>query len=126
MRVTHSDRFIGHSASRSGFSGLLATVLLVAAPAAFSDDSEDLARKVAEPTASLKSLNLRYSLVSEFHGLDGSAGASLFQTAIPFQAWGVSNILRATVNYTNSGPAPDRLADVSIFNLVLFDNLWGR
>lgn len=106
--------------------GVSAIALAVAAPAVLADDTEELARKAADPTASLMSLNLRYTRIPSFHGVDGSAGSSQFQTVIPFRAWGTSNILRATVNYTNSGPAPDGLSDVTIFNLVVFDKPWGR
>ncbi len=103
-----------------------AIALAVAAPAVLADNTEELARKAADPTASLMSLNLRYTRIPSFHGMDGSAGSSQFQTVIPFRAWGTSNILRATVNYTNSGPAPDGLSDVTIFNLLVFDKPWGR
>ena len=106
--------------------GSLVIALAVATPPVLADDAEELARKAADPTASLMSLNLRYTRIPSFHGLDGSAGASQFQAAIPFRAWGTSNILRATVNYTNSGPAPGGLSDVTIFNLVVFDQPWGR
>ncbi|MCC5861155.1 MAG: hypothetical protein JJT93_04500 [Gammaproteobacteria bacterium] len=106
--------------------GVSAIALAVAAPAVLADDTEELARKAADPTASLMSLNLRYTRIPGFHGVGGSAGSSQFQTVIPFRAWNTSNILRATVNYTNSGPAPDGLSDVTIFNLVVFDKPWGR
>jgi len=103
-----------------------AIALAVAAPIVLADDTEELARKAADPTASLMSLNLRYTRIPSFHGMDGSAGSSQFQAVIPFRAWNTSNILRATVNYTNSGPAPDGLSDVTIFNLLVFDKPWGR
>lgn len=54
------------------------------------------------------------------------AGSSQFQAVIPFRAWNTSNILRATVNYTNTGPAADGLSDVTIFNLLVFEKPWGR
>lgn len=106
--------------------GSLVIALAVATPHVLADDTEALAREAADPTASLMSLNLRYTRIPSFHGLDGSAGASQFQAVIPFRAWGTSNILRSTVNYTNSGPAPGGLSDVTIFNLLVFDQPWGR
>jgi len=105
---------------------MLAITLVVAAPAAFGDQAEELARKAADPTASLMAINLRYTRIPSFHGLPGSAGSSQFQAAIPFRAWNTGNILRATVNYTNSGLAGDGLSDVTIFNLLVFDQHWGR
>ncbi|MFO8152948.1 hypothetical protein [Thioalkalivibrio sp.] len=114
-------------AVRKGVSGgVLAVTLGTAAPAVLADDTEELARKTADPTASLMSLNLRHTRIPSFHGIDGSAGTSQFQTVIPFRAWDTSNILRATVNYNNSGPAPGGLSDVTIFNLLVFDRPWGR
>lgn len=119
-------KFIRRSFRKAISVGILAIMLGVAAPAAFSDQTEELARKAADPTASLMSLNLRYTQIPSFHGLDGSAGSSQFQAVIPFRAWNTSNILRATVNYTNSGPAADGLSDVTIFNLLVFEKPWGR
>jgi hypothetical protein len=118
--------FTRRSVGKGVRGGALAITLVVAAPTAFADQSEELARKAADPTASLMALNLRYTRIPSFHGLDGSAGSSQFQAAIPFRAWETSNILRATVNYTNSGPASEGLSDVTIFNLLVFDQPWGR
>lgn len=106
--------------------GGLGVAIAVAAPSGFADDTEELARKAADPTASLMALNLRYTRIPEFHGLDANADLSQFQTVLPFRAWNTSNILRTTVNYTNSGPATDGLADVTVFNLTVFDERWGR
>jgi len=108
------------------FAGALAIMLGVAVPTAVAGETEELAKKAADPTASLMSLNLRYTRIPNFRGLDGSGGSSQFQAVVPFKAWSTSNILRATVNYTNSGPAPDGLSDVTIFNLLVFDKPWGR
>ena len=119
-------QFTRRSAGKSVQGGVLAITLVVAAPAAFAGSSEELARKAADPTASLMSLNLRHTRIPSFHELDGSAGSSQFQAVIPFRAWNTSNILRTTVNYANSGPASDGLSDVTIFNLLVFDRPWGR
>ncbi|HKL63839.1 MAG TPA: hypothetical protein VJ883_10760 [Woeseiaceae bacterium] len=125
--MPHSaEKSIGYSPRRGVSVGLLAAMLLAVTPDAFSENSEELARKTADPTASLMSLNLRYTTIPSFHGVDGSAGISQFQAVIPFRAWGISNILRTTVNYNNTGSAPDGLADVTVFNLALFDRPWGR
>ena len=104
----------------------LVIAIAITSPLGFADDSEELARKAADPTASLMSLNLRYTSIPEFHRLDDNAGLSQFQTVLPFRAWNTSNILRTTVNYTNSGPAANGLSDVTVFNLTVFDEPWGR
>lgn len=101
-------------------------LVMLRLPPALAQEPDELARKAADPTASLMSFNLRYTRIPSFHGLEGSAGSSQFQAVIPFEAWNTRNILRATVNYTNSGPAPDGLSDVTIFNLLVFDRPWGR
>jgi hypothetical protein len=118
--------FIARSFRQRIAVGVSVIALAVASPSVLADDTEELARKAVDPTASLMSLNLRYTRIPSFHGTDGSAGTSQFQTVIPFRAWDTSNILRATVNYTNSGPAPGGLSDVTIFNLLVFDKPWGR
>lgn len=118
--------FIFQTARRDISAGLLALSVGGVAPAVVADNTEELAKKAADPTASLMSINLRYTGIPSFHGLDGSADASQFQAVIPFRAWDTSNILRATVNYNHSGPAPGGLSDVTIFDLLVFDKPWGR
>ena len=49
-----------------------------------------------------------------------------FQPVVPFKAWGVANILRMTVPYQMSGPGPEGLKDVTIFDLVILPQSWGR
>jgi len=79
--------FVARSFRQSIASGVSAIALAVAAHALLADDTEELARKAADPTASLMSLNLRYTRIPSFHGADGSAGSSQFQAVIPFRAW---------------------------------------
>jgi hypothetical protein len=105
---------------------LLALAALATSLSAPADDNSELARKAADPTASLMSFNFRYNIVPSYYGVDDTGQALQFQPVIPFSAWGTSNILRATITYDTSGPAGSGLADVSIFDLVVFEKSWGR
>jgi hypothetical protein len=49
-----------------------------------------------------------------------------FQPVLPFTAWGVPNILRMTVPYQISGPSPDGLGDLTMFDMVILPQSWGR
>ena len=58
--------------------------------------------------------------------IDDTGYALRFQPVIPFKAWGVANILRMTIPYQISGPSPDGLGDVTIFDMVILPQSWGR
>ena len=45
---------------------------------------------------------------------------------MPFQAWGLSHILRITLPYQTSGPGEEGLGDVTVFDLVILPQCWGR
>ncbi len=49
-----------------------------------------------------------------------------FQPVIPFRAWKQSNLLRVTVGYDVAGPGGRGLDSVSIFDLIVFNQKWGR
>jgi hypothetical protein len=88
--------------------------------------SEDLSARATDPTAALMS----FSFVNDFHtslyDLDDQGFEFRFQPVVPFRAWGGSNILRIVVPYQGSGPGNEGLKDVSIFDLVIVPQRWGR
>jgi hypothetical protein len=88
--------------------------------------SEDLSARATDPTAALMS----FSFVNDFHtslyDLDDQGFEFRFQPVVPFRAWGASNILRIVVPYQGSGPGNEGLKDVSIFDLVIVPQRWGR
>ncbi len=109
--------------------GALALFLGMAAggqtPAA-AQVQEDLASQATDPTASLLSVNLFGDVRTSFHDQDESGFEWRFQPVVPFSAFGMPNILRVVVPYQASGPGAEGLKSVSIFNLTLVDEDWGR
>jgi hypothetical protein len=71
-------------------------------------------------------LNVVGEWEASYHGDDGSGFSFLFRPVIPYEAWGMANILRITVPYRTSGLGPTGLGSVSIFDLVVFPQSWGR
>jgi hypothetical protein len=102
---------------------LLAAPLALAQQAA-SDD--ELAAQATDPTAQLMSFQLSDSYTASYHGLDGTANQIQFRAAIPFDLGATSHIFRVTQPYATSGPAGGGLIDTTIFDLVVFDQSWGR
>lgn len=93
-------------------------------------DSDDLSRKATDPTASLTALNFVYSEITSFHGnnpaLDDSSSQLSFRPVVPFEVFGVKNILRTTLPYQLGGRGDRGLGDVSIFDLAVVTEEWGR
>jgi hypothetical protein len=111
----------------------LAAVLLVVwiAPtwAQQSSDSSDLARQATDPTASLMAFSFIADYTGGYYGPDNGgndASALNFRPAIPFRAFGTSNMLRLTIPYQISGRGEEGLGPVTVFDVVLNDTSWGR
>jgi hypothetical protein len=49
-----------------------------------------------------------------------------FRPVIPFKAFGAAHILRLTMPYQLSGRGQEGLKDVTLFDLVVFNQGWGR
>ena len=112
--------------------GLLATEV-PAAPAASGESQQDeLSRRATDPTASPPTFSLINDVTFSYRDradgtpVDDTGYALRFQPVIPFKAWGVANILRMTIPYQISGPSPDGLGDVTIFDMVILPQSWGR
>jgi hypothetical protein len=104
---------------------LAATPLLVLAQSAYTDD--DLAAKATDPTASLMSFQLNDWYTARFHGVDDSANQVVLRAAIPFTLAGMNHILRITQGYATSTPSGTTgLVDTGIFDLITFNQPWGR
>lgn len=108
-------------------------VLLVAAPhmaqaqdQAPAGDANELSRQATDPTASLMAFNLINDFRTTFTDSDDTGFEFRFQPVVPFRAFKTSNILRVVVPYQGSGPGNEGLKDVSIFDLVVLPQKWGR
>jgi hypothetical protein len=98
------------------------------APPSGSSSADDLSSKATDPTASLMAFNFTTTYFGEFHGdtSPGRAWEVKFQPVIPYKAFDLPNILRITMPYQLSGPGDDDLSDITIFNLTVFNQSWGR
>lgn len=103
-----------------------------AAPEAAAGNSaaDELSRQATDPTASLMSLQFIGSYVGGFYGsapdLEDDQTEAKLQAAIPFNAFGQPNILRITIPYQVDGRGDEGLEDVSVFDLVVVNESWGR
>jgi len=115
--------------------GVLLTVTLAFSTSAFAQapppkssggDANELSRQATDPTASLMSFNLISDFQTSYYGLEDSGYEFRFQPVIPFRAFGASNILRTVIPIQGSGPGDEGLKSVSIFDLVVLPQSWGR
>lgn len=95
-----------------------------------SDDAQDLSSQATDPTASLMAFNFK-GLWNDFHGPDipgerDERWQFQFQPVIPFEALGQPNILRLTVPYQLGGRGDEGFTQISLFDLVIFNEDWGR
>ena len=97
-----------------------------AQPERTASSADELSKQATDPTASLMAFNLINDFRTSYHGIDDSGYEFRFQPVIPFRVWGVSNILRTVVPFQVSGPGDNGLESVTIFDLLVFDQAWGR
>lgn len=88
--------------------------------------ADDLSSQATDPTASLMSFNFINDFRTSFYDLDDSGYEFRFQGVIPFRVWGASNILRVVTPFQVNGPGEEGLKDVTLFDLLVFDQSWGR
>lgn len=107
---------------------VLAAVALALAPLAVAQPASDdeLAAKATDPTAALMSLQVNDWYTASHHGLDDTANYVVLRAAIPFRLAGAQHIFRITQPYATSSPAGSGFADTTVFDLMVFDQPWGR
>jgi hypothetical protein len=91
-----------------------------------ASDAGDLSVQATDPTASLMSFNFIGAFATSYHGIDDSGTTLKLQPVVPFRAFGVSNILRVVVPYQVDGPGDEGLKSVTIFDLAVLPQKWGR
>jgi hypothetical protein len=89
-------------------------------------DAVELSRQATDPSAPLMSFGFVSDFQTSFHGLDDSGFEFRFQPAVPFRAWGVSNILRVIAPYQGAGPGNEGLKSVSVLDVMILPQSWGR
>jgi hypothetical protein len=111
------------------WAGLLGTsaVLAQAPPKAPPPNSDDLSAQATDPTASLMSFQFLDWYTPSYHGSNDSSNQLVFRAAIPFEMFGLPNILRVTQPYATSSASGQRgFGDTQVFNLTVFGAAWGR
>lgn len=101
-----------------------------APPAGAPASADDLSRKATDPTASLMALNFQATF-TDFHGPTPPGETDeqytlQFRPVIPFELFGQPNILRATIPYQVGGRGDEGGSTISLFDLVVFNESWGR
>ena len=114
------------SSSAPGVAGQAPAPPVAAQAPAAAGDANELSRQATDPTASLMAFNFIGEFATAYHGLDDSGTTVKFQPVVPFRAWKTSNILRVVVPYQTDGPGDDGLKSVTIFDLVILPQSWGR
>ena len=89
-------------------------------------DANELSKQATDPTASLMAFNFINDFRTAFTGADGNGFEFRFQPVVPFRAFKTSNILRVVVPYQGTGPGTEGLKDVTIFDLIVLPQKWGR
>ena len=97
-----------------------------AKPAQASGNAQDLSSQATDPTAALMSLNFLNDVKVSHWDNDEGGFEFEFKPVVPFAAWGKANILRVVVPFQTAGPGEEGLKDVSIFDLVILPQKWGR
>jgi hypothetical protein len=88
-------------------------------------EGERLIDRVTNPTAWIMNLRFRQQWNWPVES-DPDTQTIQFRPTIPFMAWGQVNLLRVTVPYDLRGSAGAGLGDIQIFDLIVFDESWGR
>jgi hypothetical protein len=89
---------------------------------------DSLSQAASDPTASLMSVQIADWYTAGFHGLsDEAANTAVLRSAIPFTTGDLKHIFRVTVPFITDHPSLDAgLSDITLFDLVVFDQSWGR
>lgn len=102
--------------------------LCAAFPALAQPAEQGLDQAASDPTAPLMNLQLQTSYSPSFYNLSGADQTILqFRSAIPFRTGALQHIFRITAPYWVDGAnGSDGVSDTTIFDLVTFDQSWGR
>jgi len=89
---------------------------------------QSLEQAANDPTASLMSVQIQDIYAGDYHKLNDESGNSiLLRTAVPFKTGPLNHIARATLPIvTNSPSGKSGLSDLVLFDLVVFNQSWGR
>ena len=89
---------------------------------------QDVSQAANDPTASLMAIQFADWYTADFHNLPNESDNTLvFRPVIPFTVGGFNNIFRATVPFVTDSPfLQNGVSDITVFDLVVFSESWGR
>ncbi len=89
---------------------------------------QSLSQAASDPTASIMSFQLQEFYTANYHNSPSASGNRLqFRAAIPFTIGNLNNIARITIPYITDSPSgASGFSDMTLFNLVTFNQAWGR
>jgi hypothetical protein len=95
---------------------------------AYAQEDQDLSQAASDPTAPLMNVQIQDSYSPSVYGTDGASQNYVqLRTAIPFRIGTQQNIFRATLPvFTDSPSGASGLSDTVLFDLLTFDESWGR
>lgn len=93
-----------------------------------AQEQQSLEQASNDPTASILSVTVANQYSGDYHVLNDETGNTVqFRLTYPFKIGDNNHILRATVPViTNSPSGQSGLSDTTIFDLVTFNEPWGR
>ncbi|MEM1235462.1 MAG: hypothetical protein AAGI10_00735 [Pseudomonadota bacterium] len=126
--IQRSFNFGKSGAAKSLALGVALTLSILPSISSAQASEQDLSSAANDPTASLMSFQLQDFYVSDFHNLDNETQNTVqFRAAIPFTLGGTNNIARLTLPYFTDTPSGGSgLSDMTLFNLTVFEQDWGR
>jgi hypothetical protein len=110
----------------------LAGLLLFAPCAGLAEepaqDGQSLDQAANDPTASLMSVQIQNIYIGNYHKLNNEDGNTvLLRSAVPFKTGSLNHIARATLPVVTDSPSgKSGLSDLVLFDLIVFNESWGR
>ncbi len=91
-------------------------------------DGQSLEQAANDPTASLMSVQIQNLYSGEYYNLkDESGNTILLRSAVPFTTGSLKHIARGTLPFVTHSPSgKSGLSDLTLFDLIAFDQPWGR
>jgi hypothetical protein len=93
-----------------------------------SPAGQSLEQAASDPTASLLSVSVQNIFAGSFHRLDAESGNTLLlRASMPFETGSLKHIARASLPVVTDSPSGETgLSDAVLFDLIVFEESWGR
>lgn len=107
---------------------LVSSLPLYAAAQETGSGGQALDQAANDPTASLMNVQIQNIYTGDYHNLDDESGNTiLLRSAVPFRTGPLNHIARGTLPIVTDSPSGESgLGDLVLFDLLVFDEKWGR